>query len=1837
MKRVFLLGALAALLSCQQRSTERAGKTPSRVREQLEEFSDLNDAVVSQPPRIMSVAAAIDLTFNTAVIPQHQSGKMLDKSPFLFEPSIKGSAQWLSQTLIRLTPSVNLKPGTTYKGTFIGKIAFGEQRNVNDYTFKFKTAEQEVLSFSADFVPHTSGKNMVRLAGSITFAQPVDISRVKKDLTCKRDKKRINIDLAADKADPHTAHISMAPVKRGGTGQLYRFTLPESYMANKKKWQKDVILPAANVFKVLAHMDLGQPQQNKSTYGIRFSDPVKKDMNLSGFITIEPKIDFSLAIERKYLKLIASFVYGRNYTIKIAKGFPSELGTKLADEYEASISFTNLKPEIKWVSSGIYLPSDNQFTVQFQSVNVREVHITVTRIYENNLGFFIQNNVLHDRKPNARRRHYGSSQTYSDLNRVGKRIHNNHLTLTSDKNRWVTTDIDLSSAFANKKNAAFVIQCSFRSHDLCGRCINDRNDFKDGDLYYADEDYYNNPCEDGYYYRHGVVSKLLIASEIGLTLKSAGDGLHVYAVDALQARPVADMPLAKYSYQNQLIERLVTDANGHVKFSNNKGHYVRGEGRASLALIRLNHPAWELSSYDISGVDEGKSGIDAFIYADRGVHRPGDTVFLSAIIRSDRKAPPREQAVRLKVSNPLDQTVFEEQQPCGANGHVSFAVPTDLQAPTGNYRAELKVAGEYRTQMLKIETVKPNRLKVAIDIPDTVISAHGKVSGAIESRRLFGTPAADLRTVVKGSFSARPLSIPVLTDYTFGHPLRSWNRRQKEVLDHPLDEEGKASLVHTIDDVKNIPELLHARYKATVYEKGGGFTAQTKSIIVAPHRSYVGIKNPFRWSSAQTGETYKLPIVLTDINGKLITGRRLKVRWYVSKRSWWYDYGNRAKKDFRTRKYTYKIAEYNLVSDNKPVMQKIEIDDNGQHLIEVIDEQGGHSAGMFFWASSWGQEAPVKNAPRPLLSIASDKNVYYTGDEAVLTCETPKEGVALFTIEQGSRILHQEMRRISQSKTSFSISLSDEYVPNCYATISLVQPANRNDNDLPLRIYGIKPLMVENASTRLNLNLQTPKELEPNEKFDISVTSPGPREATITIAIVDEGLLDLTGFETPDAWNHYFQKRRLAVTTRDNFDEILSRLTPDPDNTFSIGGDFADERERRAGESKVQRFKPVVLFAGPTTIKPGKISHLSFVMPNYVGSVRVMLVGCARHSYISQEKTIPVRQPLMVLPTVPRVARPGDIFDVPVSVFAMTDDVKNATVNCTVSKNLSILGVATARCTFAKPGEQDIAFSVQVGEAIGKSEIIVNASSGQHRASDTISLPLTAPNPYYVKVTDTTVSSQAVLSLTPRPLGIEGTNRTRLAVSRFPDIQLSKRLKDLIGYPYGCIEQTTSSAFPQLYVGKLVDLKSYQNLSVTDNINAAINRLQSFRTGGGFTYWPRSRYYNYEVSDWGSSYAGHFLIEARKAGYHVPEDLFDHWLDYAQRNAKVVNDQNHRYQTYRLFLLSLAGKPHTGAMNLVRENYLNSLDPLSKKLLAGAYYMAGRQDAAAIVDKHVRTEITSYRETGGTWGSALRDRCMIAYIAHLMNDQKTAVRLLRSIARNFRPGGWYSTQETAFALLAICTIYAHADIIAGSRTFTFAVNGKKPQKLTLKGYQITRDITEHFGKEITLSTSKKEPLYVSLFEEGIPLEDVITTEQQGLELTRNFYDEDGNPIALDRIGQGDQFWVRYRVQSATQEQLEELALSSVFPSGWEIINPRMENIEPPQWVKNIDPSRGKYMDIRDDRVNWFFDLDYRGQANFVIQCNASFAGTFRYPPVTVEPMYSPESYARIVSQTVKVK
>ncbi|MGB1032937.1 MAG: alpha-2-macroglobulin family protein, partial [Flavobacteriales bacterium] len=430
----------------------------------------------------------------------------------------------------------------------------------------------------------------------------------------------------------------------------------------------------------------------------------------------------------------------------------------------------------------------------------------------------------------------------------------------------------------------------------------------------------------------------------------------------------------------------------------------------------------------------------------------------------------------------------------------------------------------------------------------------------------------------------------------------------------------------------------------------------------------------------------------------------------------------------------------------------------------------------------------------------------------------------------------------------------------------------------------------------------------------------------------------------PEPHPHFYAKEALGVRTWDMFDNVIGAYGIPIDKLLSIGGDGEVEN---TSKNRANRFKPVVRFIGPFKLNKGKKTTHQLKMDNYIGDVRVMLVACTKTAYGHADTNIKVKKPLMVLATLPRVVGPEEEVMLPVNVFAMEDNIKNVDVKV-ITNEFFTLENKTAKITFAEKGDQVITFPMKVASKTGIAKVKVEVSSGSEKSYFDIELDVRNPNPYMQHFEEKVVQGGQSWSTEFDLIGIEGTNDIALEVSYLPSLNLERRLNSLLRYPHGCVEQTTSKAFPQLFLNAVVELTDQQNAVMESNISNAIKRLALFQTSdGGLGYWPGAS----AANEWGTSYAGHFLLEAEKAGYEFPSVMKQNWLKYQKNQSRAwrrnTND-NQRYtdlmQAYRLYTLALAGEGDLSAMNRLRETTNLSLQ--SKWRLAAAYALIGQKKAA---------------------------------------------------------------------------------------------------------------------------------------------------------------------------------------------------------------------------------------------------------------------------------------------------
>ncbi len=1791
---------------------------------------------------VISRGDSIRIRFTEALVKPEHTGKIIEENVVDISPRVKGNLSWEDTRTIVFNPEKDLPDGKSFTVRLDIKELLKHIRSLGipdpfhdgtglpkSFSTRFQTNTFSVSSVSGDFYTmDDNDPSKVYYQVRVDFSEDIDRERLRKAAELRIDTKKLDYDLLQNGSSSSYTYKTEVFSRNESEQMLFmKISRRETGLDNDFTFR--AALQALNTFSVT---DVRPAGTGEPGIFVDFSDEISSMQDLTGLIRLEPHVRVQTKRMGKSVYLSGSFEPGEKYRVLVSKGIESKWGGKTAEETANDVNIEDLKPQLEFSQSGVFLPSVGDRRIYFKTVNLRKVNIEVKRVFENNLGQFLQTEQLSSNEDR------NQSFNTSYVNRVGVTVAEEELEIGEIENEWLVHELDLRNLIDPEDKGLYLLSLDFEREDM----IYDMSD-DDGGRYYGD-DYYNDPRSYGYLYSHGRIYKPLAVSDIGLTWK-AGLGSHtVFATDIVSARPLRGVKIGLKTYQNQTIAEGYTDTEGKISFNGTTDtvFYLTGEKNGMRSVIKANEMAWNTSSFDTAGSEAAEEGTRAFTYTDRGVYRPGDTIHLNAIFRNKDGSFPLRHPITLKFINPLGQTYLDEVYSNAIDGFYHFPIQTEEEDPTGTWRAELYAGSSLFVHNISVETIVPNRLKVRILPEKEIILPQDRHLGIdLRSSYLFGAPAAGLEAEMTARMFSREKTFDTYFGYTFTHEGMQYGAIERHVFSGSLDENGERRIQWEIPPTEGAPSALNILLQARVSEKGGRATRQTAVVPVEPYQRYAGLRRPdMKYGYAQIGSRMRIPYILLDREGNAVSGRELTYRLYKNTRYWWWEYDsyNDFKVRYKTDVNTELLEEQTVTSGPVPGAIIVEPDSWGEYLIE-IEDPSGHKAGFYFRASSWSQQSGGPD--EGILSITTDKNEYRPGDTAAVTVLTPPEGSILLNVEKGGRILSSEWMQCETNETVIRVPITEDMVPTAYVSVSLLQSYSQTANDRPIRMYGIAAVNVVKEETRQDLEIYMPDEIKPKEDFSVQIKTKEKKQSQVTVAIVDEGLLDLTGFSSPDPWKSFYSKQRLVTQTFDIFSHVIGAFRGDIFRVFAIGGG-EDEMKRmyspgaKEEDSRSRRFEPVALFAGPLTTDPDGTVTVGFTMPNYMGSVRVMVVSAAGDSYGHAEKTVPVRSNLVVLPTLPRVLGPEESIRVPVSLFALSDIPGSIKVGIETDGPVQIEGKQEHQLSMKTNDEEEVFFTLSSDAAIGSADITVYVNWIFGREEYPAVLPIRPSSPPLSRTFSESVQAGAKTSLALPRDGIPGSNRAVLSVSRRQNLNIDHRLRWLMRYPYGCIEQTVSAVFPQLYLKKFIDPEDTSAGSIDKNINAAIERLRKFQLpSGGFTYWPGSD----DLSIWGTNYAGHFLIEAKELGYHVPQEMISNWLRF-QSGMALSSRDTLTERVYRLYLLAAAGSPAVGPMNLLNENSLHEMWDVEKWLLAVSYYLSGMQNRASQIIAGAGTEVGDYEELGGTYGSSLRDLAMVLDAAVIMGRDEIADRIADDISLLLSTETWYSTQTTGYSLLALGkylrSLEAPGNRIAGS---IFLPDGKTiPFSTEEMVYQIDLTDMVYPPDSGTIPESREDSsisiaidpdssakrVFTALAWEGIPLRAEKEAVRNHLDLSVFWYDENGKAIDPTDLEQGREFWAHFSVsrEDLYQVDLEEMALTQIFPAGWEIINTRLTSEANPWWMNDLNLYHAEYTDIRDDRVSWFFDMPaYDDYYDFTIKLQAVTVGSFSLPPASVQAMY----------------
>ena len=1812
----------------------------------------------------------IELTQDQPMVDLNQE---LKDNPFSFSPSLKGKTYWVSNNTIEFVPEEGaLKPGAFYEGTFRLGDFVDVDKKLEEFNFSFRVQERNFSIHTDPITVTATQPDQVTVTGEIRFSDVVKKEEVEKMLTAGSEKNK-SYPVEITQTDHPTRYVfSISQITREAEDYQLEITAKGNPAGIDRTQNESILIPAKNSFRFLSAVRIDQPENGIE---IIFSDPVSNTQDLKGLIDV-PEVSSSI-FQIKENKVFVYFEAGKlnKLTLNIHEGIRNSQDKPLGTSHSISFSELNLKPQVEMATSAAILPDSKSLIIPFRAVNLYAVDLSVIRIFENNVLMFMQNNSL---------------SSANELRRSGRLVYKKTLWLAKDSSkdvhRWEDYSIDLAGLIHQEPGAIYRVILSFRqeySAYPCGGSENKEMQFADnkssdnltkvsGETLSEDDEavwdtpetyyYYNgsvpmdwsqyrwterdNPCHPSYYMNSDRIAACnILASNLGMIVKrNSLNKLWIAVNNILDTKPVAKAQVTIYNFQLQPIGKGETNGEGLVEITPKGVPFIAvAEADKQKAYVRVvDGEEQSVSRFDVGGKDIQK-GLKGFIYGERGVWRPGDTLHISFMLEDREKRIPDKHPVALEIYNPRGQFYTKMISTQGTNGFYTFAVPTQADDPTGLWNAYVKVGGTAFHKGLRIETIKPNRLKITLALP-TILQASSKdVYAPLTSSWLTGATASRLKAKVEMSLSKVNTQFKNYGQYLFNNPATDFTTVRADVFNGVLDGEGRAGVNIQLPVATGAPGMLNATLTTRVFEPGGDASIYSQTVPFSPFTSYVGINlNQPKGKYIETDKDHVFDIVTVNDQGQPVNRSNLEYKIYRISWSWWWENGEESFGTYINNSSITPVASGNLQTTGGKTSFKFRINypDWGRYLVYVKDRESGHATGgtvYIDWPDWRGRSNKTDPSGIKMLAFSLDKDSYEIGETATAIIPAAAGGRALVSLENGSTVLQQQWLEVSdQGDTKLTFKITPEMAPNVYLHISLLQPHAQTVNDLPIRMYGIAPVFVTNRQTILQPQIKMPEVLRPETDFNVTVSEKSGKPMTYTLAIVDDGLLDLTNFKTPDPWNEFYAREALGIRTWDMYDDVLGASGGRYSSLFSTGGDAS----LKPADAKANRFKPVVKFIGPFYLAKGKQQTHTLKLPMYVGSVRAMVVAGQDGAYGNAEKTAFVRTPLMLLSTLPRVLSTQEEITVPVNVFAMENQVKNVTVSLEASgAGVQITGNRQQSLTFDQPGDQLAYFTLKTGSKTGKATIHLTASGNGQQTKETIEIEVRNPNPVVTLRNSQWIEAGQEAELSYTLAGSSSANnQVQLEVSRIPSVDISRRFDFLYNYQHHCTEQLTSKALPLLFVSQFKAVDEQEAEKIKANVQEAIRQIYARQLpNGGFVYWPG----NAVADEWITSYTGMFLTLAQEKGYAVHPNVLNKWKRFqraAAQNWRMPQEasnwqiwQSELQQAFRLYTLALAGAPEYGAMNRMKEQ--PGLSIQAKWRLAAAYALTGKMKPAGELVYNAETTVIPYSSMNLIYGSSDRDEAMILETLILMKRDRDALQQAKKVSQNLAQENWFSTQSTAFALMAMGRL---AKQLSGTLDFTWSWNGKQQPAVKSAKAVFEKEIaTSPKSGTVSVKNQGKGALSVDLITRTQLLNDTLPAIADNIRLDVKYTDMAGSPISVEDIRQGTDFMSAVTLSNISgTSDYSNLALTHIIPSGWEIYNERM--IVPEASSSNSNEAntpessadKYTYKDIRDDRVLTYFDLRRGESKTFTVRLQATYAGNFILPAIQCEAMYDAVVQAR---------
>lgn len=1526
------------------------------------------------------------------------------------------------------------------------------------------------------------------------------------------------------------------------------------------------------------------------------------------------------------------------YVVRVQAGLPAKSGSKLNAEERFSILTAAVSPAFYFASRGMVLPAAQNGGLPVTTVNVPEVDVQFLKVKPEQLANFLEKVIAGPVKP---------AQTSEDESEEGEDYYGYSGTrLKGLVGGWELDQLNkmTTSAFIGR----FITEQKADRRSVTFLPVENIPALKEPGVYVAVMSQPNR-------FRHEYQTTYFYVSDLGLHLRQyAGKGADAYVSSLTNGKAVSGTEVSWLDAQGKVLARGESDGDGRVSFAERpkEAKVVMAKKGEQMSLIALKEPALDLAEFDISGMPYVP--VRLFAYSGRNLYRPGERFDVSVMARDadGRTVPP--QPVQAVLRRPDGKAQWTATWPADENlaGYYRRAIELPADAATGSWALELrsdpaaKVAGT--VMHFGVEEFLPERMKLDLKSDDVPLDVEKGWSIDVSGSYLYGAPAAGntLLGVVNGERNKNPLA-QKLPGFVFGDADEDTVKSREELPENTLDDAGKTSIEVDLSPVAKRRSPFTMRATLSLLESGGRPVVRSIERVVWPAPVLVGVRPMFVGAYAREGAAAEFEVVRTDAAAILKIGTALPVRLFRENRNYYWRFDDQRgwHSGFSETDELVNTTQVSVPAGGRgklalPVKY-------GRYRVEVFDPETKLTSRYRFYAG-WSAKDDETQGVRPdRVALKFDKASYVDGDTAKLTITPPHAGEALVTVE-GNKALWVRRLSIGADGTTIDIPVDKDWKRHdLYVSVMVLRPGNEGEKVTPARALGLTHLPLDRGNRKMTVALEAPQKMTPSQPLKVKVKAPDAKgqKAMVTLSAVDVGILNITNFKSPDPHGFFFAKLRYGADAYDIYGRLIEKMDGQK-GKLKFGGDSAP----KATKSMPKKVRLVDLFSGPVQLDDKGEAEVALDVPDFNGSLRLMAVVASGERYGMQEQEVTVAAPLVVELATPRFLSVGDS-----AVLAM--DVQNL---AGTAQDIKIT-VANGDGLVIKNGEQKLTLKdqqkrilripIEAGSAIGLTEVQVRIESPLLKLDRTFPLQVQAPTPRQTVMKRLIVGPGETVEVKDAELGgfLKQSVAATLSVSDKAPIDVRSAVQGLLTYPYGCGEQTTSTAYPHVFIdeaaAKQFGLKPYTQAQRAEMLDKAIARLSGMQApNGGFSLWGNLSEYQY----WLSAYITNFLIDAREQGFNVPPEMEKKAVEFLLKGLQegvaglptgpVVYNENSVWNDYRYagsgrfgvlsygaYVLARQQKAPLATLRQLHESQGAAHSGLGLVHLGLALKLMGDEGRAKSA---IETGMKKQR-TGNYWwgdyGSNLRDWALMYVLLekHQLNPEGRD-NLVVQVAGEMEKNHYYSTQEK-LALFLLGRSFATQATGEWAAELTA---GGKLQTIGGKGTQFQPLAADDLAAGVKINNTHKERLFVELNYAGNPAK-MPAARRDAFDLKREWYTADGQSLGNRTLKVGETLIVRVNVK--TRGRYANALVVDYVPAGVEIENANIVQGEQSSvQIANLDmrqamqDSRIKHVEFREDRFVVAARLD--GEMNFFYRVRVVTPGKFVVPPTYAEDMYQPMIY-----------